>query len=196
MHVLVIDQSSMPIGVIPYKKAIKLIVLDKVLIELSHTDKYIHTVNTTIAIPKIIKLKYVVKFTRGSLAQVSNKVLFIRDNYTCQYCGGHQFNHCDLDGCEKCLPKNVKLTRDHVKPVDKFEGNTRGERKVKADSWDNVVTACLICNGVKANRLPFECHMYPLKTPKEPIGAIVTMIDKMDKDQFEYVRPFLGKSYK
>ena len=63
---------------------------------------------------------------------------------SCQYCG---------DG----YPAN-ELTFDHVLP------RSRGGRT----TWDNVVTACMICNLGKSDRLPEECGMHPRIKPDMP----------------------------
>ena len=59
---------------------------------------------------------------------LSNRELFLRDGYTCMYCGGEFPDHL--------------LTRDHLTPL------SRGG----VDTWQNVVTACSHCNLMKGNR--------------------------------------------
>jgi 5-methylcytosine-specific restriction endonuclease McrA len=58
---------------------------------------------------------------------LTNKSLFERDRNLCCYCG-----HIHSD---------AGLSRDHVKPV--FLGGK--------DIWENVVTACKNCNGIKGH---------------------------------------------
>jgi 5-methylcytosine-specific restriction endonuclease McrA len=85
-------------------------------------------------------------------AQFNRRNVFLRDRYTCQYCG-QRFPSSDL-------------TFDHLIPRDKG-GVT---------CWTNVVTACSPCNARKANRLPeFSGRkgtrgsgLRPLKMPVEP----------------------------
>jgi 5-methylcytosine-specific restriction endonuclease McrA len=55
------------------------------------------------------------------------------------------------------LPAN-DLTFDHVVP------KSRGGRT----TWENVVTACTICNLKKSNKLPGECGLHPRRRPSEP----------------------------
>lgn len=80
--------------------------------------------------------------------KLSRKNLFLRDNYTCQYCG-------------KNLTCN-QLTYDHVIPKSRFT-NTK-----TATSWTNVVTACKRCNAQKGNKTPKEARMELLENPFRP----------------------------
>jgi 5-methylcytosine-specific restriction endonuclease McrA len=56
--------------------------------------------------------------------------IFIRDNYTCQY-------------CNRTLSDGIKLEIDHVLPIS--EGGT--------DDYENLITACQDCNRGKSNKL-------------------------------------------
>ncbi len=92
-------------------------------------------------VPKIVMVK---KYIKRSKRFVPNKRnVFLRDNYTCQYCG-----------CEK----PDFLTLDHVMP------QSRGGR----NTWENLVCACRDCNFKKGNRTPEEAMMPLLKKPTEP----------------------------
>jgi len=74
--------------------------------------------------------------------------IYIRDKKTCQYCG------------EILSPKSATI--DHVKPKSQF-------KKIgHANTWDNVVIACLSCNSRKDNRTPEQAGMILLTVPKEP----------------------------
>jgi 5-methylcytosine-specific restriction endonuclease McrA len=73
----------------------------------------------------------------------SRKNLFIRDNYTCQYC--HERKEIN------------KLTYDHVIPKSRWRDNIGSPT-----SWTNIVTACTECNRKKGNRTPKQANM-PLK---------------------------------
>ena len=72
------------------------------------------------------------------------KAVKARDSYTCQYCG----NVFESNG----------LNLDHVTPREKGGPTT----------WDNIVASCYACNGKKANKLPQEAGMFPLRKPSEP----------------------------
>ena len=66
---------------------------------------------------------------------------FLRDRFTCQYCGERE-----------------ELTFDHVIPRSKGGQTT----------WENVVAACSPCNLRKRDRLPHEAGMPLQKTPRAP----------------------------
>jgi hypothetical protein len=80
----------------------------------------------------------------------SRKNLFIRDDYTCQYCGQH-FN-------------TNQLTYDHIIPKSRF----KEKDKHKSTNWTNIVTACRSCNHQKGNRTPNEANMELIKQPARP----------------------------
>jgi 5-methylcytosine-specific restriction endonuclease McrA len=65
-----------------------------------------------------------------------------RDEYTCQYCGR----------------QTRELTLDHVIP------RHQGGRHV----WENVVSACILCNNRKAGRTPKEAGMKLIRQPFIP----------------------------
>jgi hypothetical protein len=79
----------------------------------------------------------------------SRKNLFIRDNFTCQYCGVQYAQN--------------QLTYDHVVPKSRHIGN-----KKLSTNWTNIVTACVKCNAKKANKTPEEANMALLKEPVQP----------------------------
>lgn len=106
-------------------------------------EEMIHSVTLALRVPKIIVLavydrlpRLEVKFTRHNV--------FMRDNFTCQY-------------CQKFLPE-TKLNLDHVIPRDKGGKTT----------WENIVTSCVKCNTRKSNKLPHEANMHPRAAPFAP----------------------------
>lgn len=84
---------------------------------------------------------------RNRVPTLSNRELFVRDRWTCAYCG-------------KIFPEH-RLTRDHVIPV------SRGG----LDVWTNVVTACDHDNHKKDDRLLEEAGMQLLYVPHTPNRA-------------------------
>ena len=81
-------------------------------------------------------------------ALLTQRNLFIRDQYTCQYCGRtkQQIKHSEF------------LTRDHVIP--RHMGGK--------DIWENVVTCCNSCNNKKAYHLLEDINMTLLTIPRAP----------------------------
>lgn len=109
-------------------------------------------------IPKVIKL---VKFVRAVYKRevpFSKKNIFIRDNYTCQYCN-KEFNNIN------------NLTIDHITPRSKG-GKT---------SWTNCITSCKRCNNIKGSKTTQESKMFLNKLPKKP-----TITEFMNKRQWKF----------
>lgn len=99
---------------------------------------------TTHRLPSVIRLRTYIAPRRASRLKFSRENVYLRDNYTCQYCA-IQF-----------APKD--LTLDHVVPASKNGGKT----------WTNVVAACRACNHRKGNRTPLGADMPLLNEPRMP----------------------------
>lgn len=121
-------------------------------IEPKDGDDYISTVSRRIKIPKIVVAKTDVE-TRINKPKVSRIGVFIRDGFTCQYCG-KRFSY-----------KN--LTIDHVIP------RSRGGKT----EWLNVVTSCISCNIKKGDRTPEEAKIELIKEPRLPMITILNIKD-------------------
>ncbi|NVD44682.1 HNH endonuclease [Qipengyuania atrilutea] len=130
--------SYYPLSLWPWQTAIKAVFLDRVDIVESY-DRQVHSPSFDMKIPSVIALKQYVKpsefpaFTRFNL--------FLRDRFTCQYCGdqGH-------------------LTFDHVIPR-RLGGKT---------TWENIATACGPCNMKKGGRTPDQAKMRLSLKPIRP----------------------------
>lgn len=98
--------------------------------------------------------------------QISNPVLFARDDYMCLYCG-HTFFARDL-------------SRDHVFP------RSRGGQ----DIWENCVTSCRKCNNYKADKTPEEAGLELLAIPFAPNLYEWFYLDNRNvlTDQMEYLK--------
>lgn len=103
---------------------------------------------------------------RAGTPPLSNRQLFLRDAFTCMYCGGGFPSHM--------------LTRDHLLPL------SRGGR----DHWTNVVAACRACNHAKGARTPDEAGMPLLAVPFEPNRAEYLALSnrRILADQMEFLR--------
>ena len=130
--------SYYPLSLWCWQDAVRDVFLDRVNI-VSEYDREIRSPSFTMRLPSVISLKTFIKpseypnFTRFNV--------FLRDKFTCQYCGDHK-----------------NLTFDHLVPKSKG-GMT---------SWENVVTACTCCNVKKGNRLSKDCAMFPKIKPYRP----------------------------
>jgi 5-methylcytosine-specific restriction endonuclease McrA len=112
-------------------------------------DDYVQTVNSKIKIPKVIILSKFDKVPKKR-PRFSQKNIWIRDNFTCQYTG------------KKLKPGEGNV--DHIMP------KSRGG----ATNWDNCVLACKKVNAKKADKTPEEVGLNLIKRPLPPKELPVT----------------------
>ena len=141
--ILVLNASYEPINVITARRALALVLGGKAHVEVPSAH-FIRTARLSVQIPSVIRLLVYRRMPRQNRA-VSRKSIFLRDRYTCQYC------HRTLTA--------KQLTLDHVIP------RSRGG----ANSWENMVACCYVCNNRKADRTPQEAGM-PLDRKPAQIG--------------------------
>ena len=143
-RVLLLDMNHEPIDVISWQKALQLFVTGRaeVIEEYEDEKAVVRTVSTSFTIPSVLKMLKRFKRKRG--ARFSRHNVFLRDEFTCQYCR------------KVCASKD--LTIDHVHPQCKGGQST----------WENVVLACVPCNRKKDNLTLDECGMKLLKRPVKP----------------------------
>lgn len=138
--VLVLNLNYVPINVCTVRRAIIMVGKGKAE-QLENHRGQLHTITAVFDAPSIIRLVYLVK--RPFLPRkLSKKEVFLRDRFTCQYCG----------------KKSQDLTLDHVVP----------RRQNGSHAWNNVVAACSRCNLRKAGRTPAEAGMKLVKEPRAP----------------------------
>ncbi len=132
---------------------------------------------TTIAARPLIALaksEAMVKWARATWPLgYRNDLLFKRDRYLCAYCA-------------QTFPRK-ELTRDHVLP------RSRGGR----DIWENVVTACRVCNQVrKRDRTPEEANMPLAYLPYAPCRYEHFILSGRDilADQMDYLLTKVARS--
>jgi 5-methylcytosine-specific restriction endonuclease McrA len=89
----------------------------------------------------VIRLIYLIRRPRPK-ARLCRKEVFVRDGYTCQYCGA----------------RGRDLTLDHVIPRHKGGRHT----------WENLVTACRACNHRKGGKTLEESRMRLARPPFQP----------------------------
>lgn len=140
--VLVLNLNYVPVNVCTVRRAIVLVAKGKAeLLEQRAEASRIRTYNASLNAPSIIRLVYLVKRPFAP-RRLSKKEVFLRDHYTCQYCG----------------KRSQQLTLDHVVP----------RRQHGPHTWDNVVAACGRCNLNKAGRTPEEANMKLRRLPTAP----------------------------
>jgi 5-methylcytosine-specific restriction endonuclease McrA len=146
---LVLNADYTPLAVISWKRAISWLYRSQEeskmgieIIDFYRDDHIIGANGKYHPIPAVVKTK---KFFRmkNSKVKFSRKNIFIRDDFTCQYCG------------QKGTFE--ELTYDHVIPKSKWDSD-----KKSPTTWTNIVTACKRCNIMKDDRTPKQANM-PLK---------------------------------
>jgi 5-methylcytosine-specific restriction endonuclease McrA len=187
---LLLNADYTPISIISWKRAIfwsmkymdsqenKIEILDfygNDFIQCSHDKK--------LPVPCIAKTSKYFRFNHQK-AVFSRKNIFLRDNFTCQYCG------------IKYSPQ--ELTYDHIVPKSVFR---RSNTPLSATTWTNITTACLKCNRKKGNRTPKEANMTLLSLPIQPKQnnrylSIIHHLSKIKEDSIpESWRIYLPTSY-
>jgi 5-methylcytosine-specific restriction endonuclease McrA len=162
---LLLNATFEPLAIVSWRKAVTLLFLDKVEVVREY-DREIRSVSTRMKLPAVIRLLCFVRNDRLT-ARFSRKNVFLRDEYTCQYCG------------ESFEPR--QLTCDHIVP------RSRGGRA----EWTNMVTSCVRCNLSKGDRLPEEVDMYPRKKPARPTGFHVLMLNLGVKTLPDYWKDYI-----
>lgn len=174
MECLALNASFEPLTILPVQRALRLVIDSKAEILEVDAARSFRSQWQEVPCPTVIRLVRFVHVPRRFRRQVTNTFLFARDSYRCQYCGRHR---SDLKGRDF-------LTRDHVVPISRGGGN----------HWQNVVTACSPCNNRKANHLPTECGMHPLRTPAEPnYVELVWAVRRVTEVQAKYIAMFYGE---
>lgn len=133
--------SYFPLSLWSWQDTVKAVVSERVNI-VSEYDTAVHSPSITMALPSVISLKEYIKPTDRPAFTRFN--LFLRDNLTCQYCGGEHVASA--------------LTFDHVLP------RSQGGRT----TWHNIVSSCSPCNLRKGGRTPAQAHMPLMRIPKQP----------------------------
>jgi 5-methylcytosine-specific restriction endonuclease McrA len=141
--VLILNASYEPVTICTVRRAITLVMKGAALVE-EVSGYVIRTPQVSVPVPSVIRLRTYRKVPRIKRS-VSRRGIVLRDNSSCQYCGG-KF-------------ESRELTLDHVIP------RSRGGQS----TWENLVAACLRCNNKKGNRTPQEAGLTLLRAPR-PIG--------------------------
>ena len=159
--VLVLNQSYEPLMIINAKRAIVLIIKDKVKM-LEKYRESISSVNKSFDLPSVIRLNFYVHLKYKDII-LNRRNILTRDHFTCQYC------------------KKTKhpLTLDHIIP----------KNKGGVDSWENLVAACAKCNTRKGNTLLKYLDMKLFKKPRKPskLFHLQTYVNKNQDSWKQYL---------
>ena len=136
--------SYFPLSLWPWQEAIKAVYLKRVNVAAEY-EEVVRSEKLTLPLPSVIVLKNYVVPTKT--VPFTRATLFLRDEFTCQYCGY----------------KGKDLTFDHVLPKSRG-GKTR---------WDNVVAACQSCNLRKAAKTTSQAGFKLKKAPTKPSPEVL-----------------------
>jgi 5-methylcytosine-specific restriction endonuclease McrA len=129
--------SLLPLSIVDWQEAIRYMVLEKAEVLEWYDDWIVHSANWETRVPAILLLKEYQK--PKHTMRLSKRNVFLRDEYTCQYCG--------------TSVNDQAATLDHVHPVSKGGKTT----------WENSTTACKTCNYRKAASTKMKPKVAPYK---------------------------------
>ena len=130
--------SYYPLSLWCWQDAIKSVFLERVSI-VSNYERKVRSPSFEMNLPSVIALKNFI--THRENPNFTRFNVFLRDKFACQYCGSKK-----------------DLTFDHLLPKSKG-GIT---------DWENVVTACSICNVKKGGRFFERSGMVLMRKPFRP----------------------------
>lgn len=130
--------SYMPLSLWPWQEAVKAAFLQRVIV-IAEYDQVVHSPSLEMRLPSVVVLKDFVRPARTSAFTRFN--LFLRDEFTCQYCG-----------------TKGEMTFDHVIP------RARGG----LTTWENVVASCSPCNLYKGSKTLKQAGMALEHAPIRP----------------------------
>jgi 5-methylcytosine-specific restriction endonuclease McrA len=147
--------STWPLSLVSVHAAVHAMHRDRVAVLETWQDAFFRSPSTTIAAPKVVMLREYAPVC--GQPKFCRRSIPLRDRFRCQYCGER-------------FPAD-ELTFDHVVP------RAHGGKTV----WENILTACIACNGRKGSRHPNfsgrrgvigrNGDLRPLKEPRRPSAA-------------------------
>jgi len=158
LPVLVLNQNYEALNICRVRRAVVLLYWGKAEM-LENGSGFIHSVGYDFPVPSVIRLAYMIKRPRLE-KRLTRLEVFNRDQYTCQYCG----------------KETRQLTLDHVIP--RYRGGQH--------TWENVVSACILCNRRKAGKTPEEAGMRLIRHPSPPRGNIFFISHHYRQTQTEW----------
>ena len=140
-NVLMLNQNYEPLTVCSARRAIVLLFQGKAEMVATADGLRVHTIADSYALPSVVRLS---EYRRVPFRYImlTRKNIILRDGHRCQYCG----------------TTRGSMTIDHVIPR-KLHG---------ADTWENMVCACIKCNNLKSDRTPEQAGLKLVKKPTRP----------------------------
>ena len=154
--------SYYPLSLCSWQDTIRLVFSERVSV-VERYDQKVNSPSISFNLPSVIALKdYVMPQRKPAFTRFN---VFLRDNFTCQYCHTH-------------FSAN-ELTFDHLLPRSKG-GKT---------DWNNVVTACSSCNVKKGGRL------YPISDMRLNQKPFRPTVDDLHQNGRNFPPNFLHESW-
>lgn len=146
---LVLNSSYQILGVKDWKYALCAYFKGEITILSSYPD-LVRSPSLTMKVPAVVIYNKYKKLATDKFFNVryTHNNIFIRDNYTCQYCGRKTYKNSG----------DTSTELEHVKPRSKGGLST----------WENTVTACRKCNRKKGDLDLSLSGMSLLRAPKKP----------------------------
>ncbi len=160
--VLVLNADYSPLRVVPWQRAVVLLLDDKVSVVETYADQFVRSAHDALPHPAVVALNRYTRFRNR--VRFNRQNVLARDHYTCQYCGTQPRRPSGR-------PELAELTIDHVVPRARADAEGRvvlDGRLRPVTCWENVATACVACNSEKADRTPAEVGMTLRRPPRVP----------------------------
>lgn len=160
-HVLLLDVDYRPMKIIPWQRAMTLLLEEKAMMVADYVGQVVRTVALQFERPAVVRM---LEAARGTVRIRFNRFnVLARDRFTCQYCGDRPRKNGRVD--------LGRLTVDHVIPRAQAVANrVRGVHgaSIPVTCWENVVACCSACNGQKDDRTPAQAGMTLRAPPAAP----------------------------
>jgi 5-methylcytosine-specific restriction endonuclease McrA len=150
---LVLNASYEPLGVVPLRRAVVLVLSEKAIV-VESTGFVLHSEHRNLQAPSVVRLARYVRVPLRRRVPLSRRAVMDRDSHRCAYCSARAD------------------TIDHVLP------RSRGGRH----EWTNVVAACARCNHGKGDRLLTEIGWTLRRAPAEPTTAVALVMGWSARD--------------
>lgn len=163
MNTLLLNAFSIPVGVVPWQRAVQLMLDGRVDLLRSYEDSPVRTSTARHPRPAVVRDNA----RLGNLGLSPSRLnVLARDRFICLYCGLEPRTATGR-------PRVDLLTIDHVIPRCQAEYGYveipwRNGLLVAVGDWENLATACAACNGRKGGRTPDEAKMTLRAIPTAP----------------------------
>jgi 5-methylcytosine-specific restriction endonuclease McrA len=146
MESLILNLMAIPVSIVPYRRALTLVVSNKAIVLESYSNTRVKAASIDMPIPSVIQCTRSTFIPKRyvNILPFTRKNVYIRDQGLCQYCG-----------------RKVGLNSfsfDHIIPRCKG-GLSR---------WENIVICCMKCNAEKGSKSLSKFKRPLLRQPIAP----------------------------